>query len=79
MADCGFNINKLLDAKRVTLNIPPSLSHSSDQFYESDQVKTHTITSLHVHVERAIGRVKNYPILGSIPNSMHSIANQMFL
>ena len=78
MADRGFNISELLDTKGVTLNISPSLSDSSGQFSKSDRVKTCRIASLRVHVERAIGRVKNYRILESIPNSMHNIANQMF-
>ena len=39
MADRGFNISKLLDAKGVTLNIPPSLDQSG-QLSECDRVKT---------------------------------------
>lgn len=50
MADRGFNISELLDAKGVALNIPPSLSDSSGQLSESDQVKTRRIASLRVHV-----------------------------
>ena len=79
MADRGFNISGLLDDKGVKLNIPPTLSDSSGQLSESDRVTTHRIASLRVHVERAIGRVKNYRILESVPNSMHNIANQIFL
>ena len=78
MADQGFNIADLLHAKGVMLNIPPSLSDSSGQLSESDRVETRRIASVRVHVERAIGRVKNYRILDSIPNSIHNIANQIF-
>ena len=60
MADRGFNIGELLHAKGVALNISPSLSDSSGQLSESDQVETRRIASVRVHVERAIGRVKNY-------------------
>jgi len=60
MADRGFNIAELLHAKGVALNIPPSLSDSSGQLSGSDRVKTRRITSVRVHIERAIGRVKNY-------------------
>lgn len=37
-----------------------------------------TIASLQIHVERAIGRIKNYTILKSpLPISMSRIANQI--
>ena len=78
MADKGFNIADLLNAKSVTLNIPPKLTDSSGQFSEDDRVKTRRIASVRIHVERAIGRVKNFNILESIPNSMHNMANQIF-
>ena len=79
MADRGFNISELLDAKGVTLNIPPSLDKSG-QLSECDRVKTCRIASVRVHVERAIGRIKNYHILESIPIciSMHNIASHIF-
>ena len=79
MANRGFNIHELLEAKGVTLNIPPKLTDSSGgQLSESDRVKTRRIASVRIHVERAIGRIKNYRILESIPNSMHNMANQIF-
>ena len=76
MADRGFNIADLLEGKNVTLNIPPRLSDS--QLSESDRVVTRRIASVRVHVERAIGRIKLFRILESIPNSMHNMANQIF-
>ena len=79
MADRGFNIHDLLEDKGVTLNIPPKLIDScGGQFSESDRVKTRRIASVRIHVERAIGRIKNYRILESVPNSMHNMANQIF-
>ena len=66
MADRGFKIADLLDARSVTLNIPPRLSDPSGQLSESDHVTTRRITSVRIHVERAIGRVKNFRILESI-------------
>ena len=60
MADQSFNIGELFHVKGVALNIPPSLSDSSGQLSESDRVETHRIAFVLVHVERAIGRVKNY-------------------
>ena len=59
MADRWFNIHDLLEAKGVTLNIPPKLTDSSGgQFSESDRVKTRRIASVCIHVERAIGQIK---------------------
>ena len=78
MADRGFNIGDLLEGKGITLNIPPRLSDSSGQLSESDRVKTRWIASVRIHVERAIGRIKLFRILESIPNSMHNMANQIF-
>ena len=77
MADRGFNISDLFDAKGVSLNVPPNLDESG-QLSESDRVKTRRIASVRVHVERAIVRIKNYHILDSIPNGMHNIANHIF-
>ena len=79
MADRGFNIGDLLEGKGVTLNIPPRLSDSSGQLSESDRVKTCRIASVRIHVERAIGRIKLFRILESMPNSMRNMANQIFL
>ena len=78
MADRGFNILDLLHSKGVTLNIPPKLTDSSGQLLEDDRVKTRRIASVRIHVERAIGRIKIFKILESIPNTMHNVANQLF-
>lgn len=43
-----------------------------------DWVKTHRITSVCIHVGRAIGRSKIFRILESVPNSTHNTANQLF-
>jgi len=78
MADRGFTINDLLEPINVTLNIPPRVEDPSGQLTEQDRVETRRIASVRVHVERAIGRIKNYHILHLIPNFMHSNANQLF-
>ena len=73
MADRGFSIDDLIEGKGVTLNIPPRLSNPSGQL----SVKTLRIASVHIHVERASGRIKLFRILESLPNSMCNIANQI--
>ena len=76
MADRGFTIADLLDSKGVSLNIPPS--KVGDQLLETDLVTTRQIAALRIHVERAIGRIKNYRILHDIPNNMNNIVDLVF-
>ena len=77
MADRGFTIRDMLATKGIDLNIPPFME-GKKQFTESDIQKGRRIASLRIHVERAIGRVKNYGILkGVFPISMIRIANQI--
>ena len=79
MADRGFIIGDLLEPLNITLNIPSRVEDPSGQLTEHGRVETCRIASVRVHVERAIGRIKNYHILHLIPNSMHSNVNQVFL
>ena len=78
MADKGFNIEELLQAHHITLNIPPFMKNGA--LSENDVILTRSIASLRIHVERAIERIKNFRILtGTIPNSIHgSTVNKMF-
>ena len=76
MADRGFTIADLLDAKGVTLNMPPM--KVNNQLSEREMVTTRRIAALRIHVERAIGRIKNYKILNDIPNCMSRNTDQIF-
>ena len=76
MADRGFTIADLLDTKGVALNIPPM--KTSNQFTERELTTTRRIATLRIHIERAIGRIKNLKILSDIPNNMARIADQIF-
>ena len=70
MADKGFTIQDLLIPYGIRLNMPPFLQ-SNTQMAASDVFLTKKIASLRVHVERAIGHVKEFRILqGIIPASM---------
>ena len=60
MADKGFTVQDLLPPG-VGLNIPPFLG-SQGQMSPDDVVKTQSIASLRVHVERAINKIKNFHI-----------------
>ena len=77
MADRGFAIRDVLEELNISLNIPPFMERH--QQLPSDEVKTgRKIASLRIHVERAIGRMKNYGILKStIPISPARFTNQI--
>ena len=74
MADRGFTIKDMLKELNVELNLPPFMEGRS-----ANQVqKGHKIASSRIHVERAIGRIKNFTILkGTIPISMAQLVNQI--
>ena len=59
MADKGFDIQDILAPIGVRLNIPPFLA-KKQQLTAREVGKTRRIAALHIHVERAIGRIKSY-------------------
>lgn len=77
MADRGFTVKDQLDSIGVELNIPPFLE--GRQQLPADQVQRgRYIASLRIHVERAIGRIKQFAILqGTFPLSMVRLLNQI--
>ena len=73
MADRGFTIKDMLKELNVALNLPPFMEGRS-QLPASQVQEGRKIASLRIHVERAIGRVKNYSILkGTFPISMSHV------
>lgn len=77
MCDRGFEIKDILPAG-VTLNIPP-FKLNRNQLSAKEVEDTLKIACVRIHVERAIGRIKNYHILdGIMPLSLKHIANQIF-
>ena len=68
MADRGFNIQELPEIvdKGVKVNVPP-FTNESGQFTESELLRTRRTSTLRIHVERAIERIKNYHVLHFIP------------
>ena len=77
MADRGFDISDILPAG-VTLSIPP-FKGSRPQLTAQEVEDTARIAAVRIHVERAIGRVKNYHILdGVMPLSLQPLLNKFF-
>ncbi|XP_062570542.1 uncharacterized protein LOC134232567 [Saccostrea cucullata] len=64
MADRGFLIRGDLALKGATLNIPPF--SFGRQMGSNATTKTRRIARARIHVERAIGRLKNYAILQGV-------------
>ena len=65
LADKGFDITYDVMLHGARLNIPPFLKKCK-QLSKSSVSKTRRIASLRIHVERAIGRIKQYHILTNI-------------
>ena len=77
MADRGFTIRDQLRAIKVDLNIPPFME-GRGQLPASEVLEGRKIASLRIHIERVIGRIKNYAILkGTLPITLSRIANQI--
>ena len=77
MADRGFDIADIL-LSRATLNIPP-FKGGKDQLNSEETDETAKIAAGRIHVERAVGRIKNYHILdGNCPLSITPLMNQVF-
>ena len=77
MADRGFTIKDMLKDIGIELNIPPFMEGRT-QLPTSEIQEGRRIASVRIHVERAIGRLKNFTILqGTFPISMSRIINQV--
>ena len=78
MADRGFDIQDLLAARHVKLNIPP-FPRDRSQLTSSEVTETRRNAELRIHVERAIGRIKSFHILdGFFPITLSHIVNEIF-
>ena len=65
MADRGFNIKGSLARLNIHLNLP-SFMEGHSQLQPEDVQHGRSIASLHIHVERAIGGMKQYKILTNV-------------
>ena len=76
MADRGFDISDILPAG-ITLNIPP-FNGSRTQLTPQEVEDTARIAAVRIHVERAIGGVKNHHIHdGVMLLSLQPLLNQI--
>lgn len=63
MSDRGFSIQDLCSAKGITLNRPKQ--KENPQFNETEVQRNFDIASTRIHVERFIGRVRDWKILNN--------------
>ena len=66
MTDRGFSIQDLCAIKGVSLNRPKQKDTDSNQFSEGEIQINFDIAATRIHVERYIGRVRNWKILNNI-------------
>ena len=64
MSDRGFSIQELCGSRNITLNRPKQ--KENDQFMEVDVATNFDIAVARIHVERFIGRVRDWVILNSV-------------
>lgn len=65
LADRGFTIHDLVEAKKAHLNIPPFLSGRSN-LTAQEEMQTKKIAKQRIYIEHAIGRLKKFRILQRI-------------
>ena len=77
MANKGFQIQDILAPLGIRLNVPPFLN-SNTQMSAHDVILTKKIAYLRIHVERSIGRIKEFHILhGVLPATLWDIINEV--
>ena len=79
MADKGFDTQDLLLAKQSKLIIPPFKRKSEKRFTQGKARQTSQLANARIHVERCIGRIKNFRILKStIPVTQKDLIRDIF-
>ena len=79
IADKGFDIESSLP-KGVLLNIPPPFLRGKDHLEIEEEQETRKISSVRIHVERAIARIKTFRIFSTVfPLTMAAELNKMCL
>ena len=79
LADRGFTIKEDIMMKGAFLKIPPP-SSGHEQMTGKDVQETKKIVNARIHVERAIGRMKNFAILKTVlPITLLPVADDIIV
>lgn len=77
LADRGFNVQELFLPKKVKVVIPPFLKKKK-QFALAEDERTKSVANARIHVERVIGRMKDFSILKSeLPLDMYDMIDNI--
>lgn len=77
LADRGFTVHDLVEAKKAYLNIPPFLN-GRDRLTAQEEILTKNIAKQRIYVEHVIGRLKKFRLLSTVlPLNMRSIMSQI--
>ena len=77
LADRGFTVHDLVEAKQAHLNIPPFLN-GRDRLAAQEEMLTKKIAKQRIYVEHVIGRIKNFRLLSTVlPLNMRTIMSQI--
>ena len=77
LADRGFTVHDLVEAKQAHLNIPPFLN-GRDRLTAQEEMLTKKIAKQRIYVEHVIGRIKNFRLLSTVlPLNMRTIMSQI--
>lgn len=77
LADRGFTVHDVVEAKRAHLNIPPFLN-GRDRLTAQEEILTKKIAKQRIYVEHVIGRIKKFRLLSTVlPLNMRTIMSQI--
>lgn len=77
LADRGFTVHDVVEAKQAHLNIPPFLN-GRDRLTPQEEILTKKIAKQRIYVEHVIGRIKKFRLLQTcLPLSMRTMISQI--
>ncbi|XP_074096357.1 uncharacterized protein LOC141525693 [Cotesia typhae] len=77
LADRGFTVHDIVEAKRAHLNIPPFLN-GRNRLTAQEEILTKKIAKQRIYVEHVIGRIKKFRLLSTVlPINMRTIMSQI--
>ncbi|XP_046612867.1 uncharacterized protein LOC124301615 [Neodiprion virginianus] len=77
LADRGFTVHDIVEAKQAHLNIPPFLN-GRDRLTPQEEMSPKKIAKQRIYVEHVIGRIKKFRLLQTVlPLNMRTLMSQI--